>query len=134
MLCFVMALKSPAASADWGTVQRVFEQTLTSVCNQDDADFQVIVVCNHKQQMRRPAHRSVHFLVTDLPVPDANASRETMTDKWTKLAHGLVLARELRPDFVMLMDADDLVSCRLAAHANRHQASNGWILKQGYAW
>jgi len=134
MLCFVMALKSPAASADWGMVQRVFEQTLTSVCNQDDGAFRVIVVCNHKPQLRRPAHRSVHFLVKDLPTPDVKASGETMMDKWTKLAHGLVFARELRPDFVMLMDADDLVSRRLADHANRNKDSNGWILKEGYHW
>src|SRR5262249_1750479 len=70
----------------------------------------------------------------DLSVPDIKAGFETMIDKWTKLAHGLVLAGELRPDFVMLMDADDLVSRRLAAHANRNKASNGWILKQGYNW
>ncbi len=108
-----MALKSPAASANWCTVQKLLQQTLTSVCNQDDPDFQVIVVCNHEPKLSRPVHRSVHFLVRDLPAPDVTAGHETMVDKWTKLAHGLVLARNFSPDFVMLMDADDLVSRRL---------------------
>jgi hypothetical protein len=92
------------------------------------------VVCNEKPQLRRPTHPSVHFLVKDLPTPDINKKGETMRDKWTKLAHGLVFAGKLGPDFVMLMDADDLVSRRLAGHANRNKASNGWILKQGYNW
>jgi len=131
MLCFVMALKSPAASANWSAVERLFEQTLTSVCNQDDPDFRVIVVCNQVPRLRSPAHHSVQFLVRDLPVPDLNA---TMLDKWTKIAHGLVVAANVRPDFVMLMDADDLVSRRLAGFANRNKASNGWILKKGYYW
>jgi hypothetical protein len=131
MLCFVMALKSPAASANWNIVERLFEQTLTSVCNQEDPDFRVIVVCNQVPRLRKPAHHSVQFLVRDLPVPTLNA---TMLDKWTKIAHGLIVAADLRPDFVMLMDADDLVSRRLAGFANRNKASNGWIFKQGYYW
>jgi hypothetical protein len=57
-----------------------------------------------------------------------------MIDKWTKLAHGLVVTRSLQPDFVMLMDADDLVSCRLAAFANANKTSNGWIFRKGYFW
>ena len=143
MLCFVMALKSAAASANWSTVQRLFEQTLASVCSQTNADFCAIVVCDDKPTLRRPVHRSVHFLVQEVPVPGVKANgeisieevyRQRKVDKWTKLAHGLVLAGEFRPDFVMLMDADDLVSCRLADHANRNKASNGWILKNGYNW
>jgi hypothetical protein len=139
MLCFVMALKSPAASANWSVVERLFEQTLTSVCNQDDPDFRVIVVCNQVPRLSKPAHHSVQFLVKDLPVPDVKAKHphfitETMLDKWTKLAHGLVVAGDVRPDFVMLMDADDLVSRRLASFANRNKASNGWIFRQGYYW
>ena len=131
MLCFIMALKSPAASADWSVVERLFEQTLTSVCSQTDPDFRVIVVCNQVPQLQRPPHASVRFLVRDLPVP---SKKTTMLDKWAKLAHGLVVAGELAPDFVMLMDADDLVSNQLSAFANRNRQSNGWIVKTGYYW
>jgi len=131
MLCFVMALKSPSASVNWTVVERLFEQTLTSVCNQDDPDFRVIVVCNQVPRLQRPAHHSVQFLVRDLPVPKIDAA---MSDKWTKIAHGLVIAADLRPDFVMLMDADDLVSRRLAGFVNRDKASNGWTFKKGYYW
>jgi hypothetical protein len=131
MLCFIMALKSPAASANWSAVERVFEQTLTSVCSQTDPDFRVIVVCNQLPRLQRPPHASVRFLLRDLPVP---SKKTTMLDKWTKLAHGLVVAGEFAPDFVMLMDADDLVSNQLSAFANRNRQSNGWIFKRGYYW
>jgi hypothetical protein len=131
MLCFIMALKSPAASANWSVVERLFEQTLISVCSQTDSDFRVIVVCNQVPRLQSPPHASVQFLVRDLPVP---TKKTTMLDKWAKLAHGVVAAGELAPDFVMLMDADDLVSNQLSAFANRNRQSNGWIFKTGYHW
>jgi hypothetical protein len=131
MLCFVMALKSPAVAANWETAEAVFDRTLTSVCNQDDPDFRVIVVCNQIPRLAGPAPPVVHFVVKDLPVP---GPASTMTDKWTKLAYGLVAARELHPDFVMLMDADDLVSRRLSGFVKKNNSSYGWIFKKGYYW
>jgi hypothetical protein len=113
-------------------VERLFEQTLTSVCGQIDPDFRVIVVCNQMPRLKKPPHASVRFLVRDLPVP--SKADPLQLDKWTKLAHGLVAAAELAPDFVMLMDADDLVSNRLSAFANLNRQSNGWIFKTGYYW
>jgi len=46
----------------------------------------------------------------------------------------MVRAGELQPDFVMIMDADDLVSNQIVQYANVHKESNGWMLKQGYIY
>ncbi len=57
-----------------------------------------------------------------------------MQDKWKKLSIGMIRAGTFNPDFIMIMDADDLVSRKLSQYANAHLTSNGWIFKQGYRY
>ena len=55
-------------------------------------------------------------------------------DKVNKLVAGLQRAREINADFVMLLDADDLVSCRLVAHVLSHPEADGWFVKRGWRY
>jgi hypothetical protein len=134
MICFIMGLKARAICKDWPRVESLASATLHSVCQQTDQDFSVIVVCNEIPRTTLPSGAPVTFIAKDFPLPGGIAGHENGLDKFRKLAHGLAAAREMKPDFVMLMDADDLVSRRLAEFANSNKASNGWMFETGYAW
>ncbi|MDX2212477.1 MAG: hypothetical protein SFY66_04230 [Oculatellaceae cyanobacterium bins.114] len=135
MLCFVIALKSKAVSKNWDVVSQLFEDSLRSAYHQIDPDFKIIAVCHETPQLHHTYDNRVEIINVDfLPPPSVAATDLTMQDKWKKIAVGMVRAREFRPDFVMLMDADDLVSCHLSQYVNAHKEANGWILKQGYRY
>jgi hypothetical protein len=129
-----MALKAKAVSVDWGRVESIFKRTLFSVCNQTDNNYQVIVVCNEIPSLARPVPDRVRFVIRDIPPPQANSGQANMKDKFVKLQHGLIVAKDYMPNFIMIMDADDLVSRRLAELAAQEKNANGWIFANGYRW
>ena len=134
MLCFIMALKSKLVSKDWERVSHLFENTIRSAYNQIDPDFKIIVVCHEIPRLSDQYDERVEVINVDFPPPSQIITELTMQDKWRKLAVGMIRVGELQPDFVMIMDADDLVSNRLSQFVNSNKSSNGWMLKQGYTY
>lgn len=135
MLAFVTSLRHPANSADYSRVESLLEQTLRSVCSQTDDDYVVIVVGNQRPSFALPPQ--VHFVAVDFPPPvtsgEIHAPRDAFVrDKGTKIAAGLIAARRFLPDQVMIFDADDFVSRRLAAHVKTHPSSPGWVISDGW--
>lgn len=133
MFCFVMALKSRKLSRDWERVCRLCNSSVRSACNQTCPDFRMIVVCHETPTLDDAFDARVEIINVDFPPPELDP-RRTMQDKWAKLAVGMVRAGEHRPDYVMIMDADDLVSNRLVDYAHAHPGENGWMFHQGYEW
>lgn len=135
MLAFITSLRHPRNSDDYGRVEALLAQTLASVSRQT-APHSVWVVGN-----RRPTDlpRDVNWVPVDFEAPSALDSPRTgvaavLRDKGTKLATGLLAARETAPDHVMFLDADDLVSRRLAALSAEDPAAAGWRIEHGYRW
>ncbi|MGA1194381.1 MAG: hypothetical protein ACO3ZG_08405 [Kiritimatiellia bacterium] len=54
------------------------------------------------------------------------------TDKGLKMLYGLARARQDRRAYVMFLDADDLVSNRLAGFVADHHGHHGWYFEKGY--
>ena len=140
MLCFIIALKSKSVSNDWQKVSRLFEASLHSAYNQIDPDLHILVVCHETPDLEKNYDERVELINVDFSPPalagleGLDRSKACMRDKWKKLSIGMIKAGELNPDFVMIMDADDLVSCKLSQYANAHLNSTGWIFKRGYRY
>lgn len=130
MLAFVMSLKSEASSRNWPLVSRLCERTLRSVCAQTCPDFRVFVGCRDVPELSLDDPR-LEFVSGDFPLPDDSleARRE---DKARKMAAALARALEADPSHVMLMDADDCVSRRLADFVVERPRANGWYIRTGY--
>ncbi|MEQ9359077.1 hypothetical protein [Coleofasciculus chthonoplastes] len=129
-----MALKSKAISTNWERVSGIFENSLRSAYNQIDPDFRIVVVCHETPKLQHSYDERVEIINVGFPPPTQVNTNLTMQDKWRKLAVGMIRVGELCPDFVMIMDADDLVNRRLAHYANTNLEANGWIFKQGYRY
>jgi hypothetical protein len=134
VLVFVGALMHPDFSADYGRVEDLLERTLASVCAQRDGAFRVTVVGNRAPRFALPVE--TEFVEVDFPAPRRGRgwSPETGFDKGTKVAVGVLAAMRHAPDHVMVFDADDFVSDRLAAFTNSDPDANGWYLTNGYAY
>ena len=137
MFVFIIPLKSQTVSKDWNKTCWLFERTLRSVCNQTSTQFSVLVVCHEKPGIDFVSPQ-VQYVQVNFPPPNKD---NTTDDKWyfkgdidknRKTLMGLYFARNLLPNYVMVVDADDCVSNKLVKYAEKHPASNGWFFNQGY--
>jgi hypothetical protein len=132
VLVFIIPIKSPKVATSWSTLCKLFERSLRSVCNQTSPEFRVLVVCNEKPEI--PFHHPhVNYLEVDFPVPVMDYSAK-MDDRAKKVVAGLLAVRELQPNHVMLVDADDCISKHIAAFVAKHPQSNGWFVDKGYEY
>lgn len=137
MIAFVTSLRHPQNSADYERVESLLHETLASVTNQDSEDYVVIVVGNRRPAASMPPR--VHFVEVDFPAPAPPSGPQTdlnsfVWDKGTKIGAGLLRARDFAPDYVMIFDADDYVSRRIADHATRHNGQPGWVVENGWIY
>lgn len=139
MLVFVVPLQSQATARSWGRVSQLFERCMQSVCRQTSSQFHVIVVC-HDRPDTTFQHPNLSYVEVDFSRPDitSGSAKEILnrkrTDKGRKQMRGLVEAAAFSPTHTMLLDADDLVSKRLAAFVTQSPQANGWYFKQGYRY
>lgn len=135
MLAFVIPVKHPARANSYPVTVGLLRRTLESVQAQTDRRFAVVVVCNE-----RPAWASddehcmfveVDFPANAPPTDVAQLHSWTFLDKGSKIAVGLMHAKRFDPTHVMLVDADDFVSRRLAAHVAANPAAPGWYVEKG---
>lgn len=138
MLTFITSLRHPQNSNSYDRVEKLLEKTLASVCAQTSDDYRVIVVCHRVPKIRYDA-RFVEFVLVDFPAPSNVAGPVTgiqavRLDKGTKILAGILEARKYDPTFIMIFDADDRVSNRLAEYASAHPSENGWYFYEGYTF
>jgi hypothetical protein len=135
VLAFITSLRHPANAADYAAVEELLEGSLRSVCAQDHHEFVVIVTGNRAPSFELPPR--VHFVPVDFAPPPAeagpHASRSSFVlDKGSKIGIGLVAARRFDPDMVMIFDADDFVSRRLAGFVATQPHPRTWVVEDGY--
>ena len=112
MIYFGITLRSKAVSKNWAHVVADFTRTLDSVYQQTDPDFRVIVACHDLPKLEREYDSRVEFLQTDVPTP--TTPFEMMQDKGYKLSMIGKRIREYGGGYTMIVDADDLISNRVA--------------------
>ena len=130
MLYFGIPLKARKVSADWDRVTELLDNTLRSIFNQSDPDFKVFVACHDVPEVRHRDDPRLEFLPVDFAPPIFRD--EQMVDKHRKRE---VIGSRLRAEgggYMMFVDADDLVSNRIAAYVHRDQAPRGYVITDGY--
>jgi len=140
LLNFVIPLKSARVSQNWSLASQLLEQTVRSACAQTHPDFHVLIICHEKPTgVNFPQNCSVieaPFAPPSLTVADGLNTDDALftmrSDKGRKLLYGLELVRSNGGRYVMFLDADDLVSNRLASFVAEHQGEHGWYIDAGY--
>jgi hypothetical protein len=135
MLIFIVPLRSPETCLDWNTVSTLCNDTLDSLTKQNSEEYQILLVCN-KPPLNLIDHDRITVVQASFPIPSSRSER--FGDIYRKIKRGMVEAKRLqlvKPDssaFVMRVDADDLVSDRLASFVQGHPDRDGWYFPTGY--
>jgi hypothetical protein len=133
LLGFLIPLKSKEMSSDWGLTSSLLRQTLDSICRQSCQAFHVIVVCHDRPGWEAIRNSAIEFMEVAFPPPAERAAHLMRKDKERKLELGLHRLVQLGCDWVMKMDADDLISREACAFIDKAN-SDVVIFKKGIVW
>ncbi len=129
---FCIPLMPKANAGDWSQVCRVFRQTLYSLEGQSNQNFKVLLAAQDLPDF----FSDIDLDIVHVPAPwtvEDDKSHKLRDKRWKKS----VLLRHVRQagdGYVMMLDADDLVSNRLVEHALNDRNPNGYIIETGYAY
>lgn len=131
MFVFIIPFRSCQTIDRWDYACNLLRRTLKSVCNQTDDDFRVLVVCSELPENIEP-HPQVEFIPVNLPTPDN--FQQGIRDSKIKVRIGCFYAQQYSPDFIMSVDADDLVSSRLVEYTKNNLKQHGFYFQKGYIY
>lgn len=150
MVYFVTCVKHPENSHSYEDTWKLLQNTLHSVCNQNDKDFQVLVMCNkildNFENDDKIFNTRLIELDWDAPttkdkwqinahVNNTEGMRYIKKDRGSKYSLALCELDKLNPssdDYVMFFDADDFLSPHLSGFLNTNPTSDIWGLYHGW--
>lgn len=144
MIHFVIPLRSAQVAASWDDVCALLDDTLRSIRNQTSDAHRTVLVCHETPPGLVPGDigrdGSLDVVNVDFDPPGRSGDREAVYaaqehDKFRKMQIGLRCAVDHTrddPGHVMFVDADDLVSNRIAAFVAEHPRADGWYVERGY--
>lgn len=94
-------------------------------------DIRVILVCSETPGGLPTDPR---LIVQPVSLPTPHTQYEKMTDKYLKNKAGLAVARDFAPAWLMMADADDLVSRRLVEFVSRQKPHEFWYAQTGWRY
>ncbi len=146
MIGFVVPLKPKANSKNWEQDLNLLEKTLRSICNQTKDKYRVYVISHDLPQIQFK-HPNLYFNLLPYPYAqflDINIDGvlgnfeengiEKGFDQGRKTMYGSKLAIEDGCNYIMSVDADDLISNRIASYVNDNPNNDGWYVDQGYIY
>lgn len=140
MMTFIIPVRHPANSSNWGRLKRNLTETVRSIAAQTHSDWRAIIVANEGSDLPPLPSRFdiewVTFAPNDRHAISSGTREEVLDafrfDKGRRVLRGMLRARNSR--FFMIVDDDDLVSRHIVAHAAEHPDANGWTVDSGYVW
>lgn len=132
MLGFAISLRSKRTTTDWDRAVLLLSRTLDSVLNQTSRDVRAVVGCHEYPDALSIADDRISFEQVDYPPPIYKD--EWVVDKQRKREIATLSAYRMGCTYVMPLDADDLVSNRLAEFVLGQGAEFGYIVEKGYEY
>lgn len=141
MIQFIIPVKSKKVTGSWDNFSKIFERTLKSVASQTSQNFRITVVCDEKPDVTFN-HPNVEYIHVDFDPPNLKGSPKEMhdglkeEDKSKKILKGVEFGKKYNADYLMVVDADDCISNKIAQFVdlNRNQNKPGWFFKKGYIY
>lgn len=144
ILNFVIPILHPQNAENWQVVKENLIETIRSVSGQDSNNWRAIIVANKEADLPDMPPKFEVKYVDFLPNPTFDVDKHDVEifrsnlrlDKGRRLLSGMLLAKEksTEDDYVMTVDGDDFISCRLASFVAKNPDSNGWYMPTGYFW
>ncbi|MGV1034457.1 MAG: glycosyltransferase family A protein [Microbacteriaceae bacterium] len=133
MLVFVTSLAHPDNVPDARRNDELLAQTLNSISRQTSGNYRVLIVAEGRPEIELGPN--VEFVPVDFPaVRDLGARKLRLENKGSKIGIGLIRAKQLGADYVMVCDYDDFIHRDLVAFVDKHPGEAGWYVHEGLFW
>jgi len=143
-ITFVIPFRSKTTSNDWDLHSRLLKRTIKSVLRQTSSNFQILVV--YSELPYDPvSHDKLSYL--RLPFDPIDIAliegHNELTDRFKfffmdhgrRIMYGAHRAIQAGTNYIMSVDADDLISNKIAEYVRDKDPSEaGWILKRGFVY
>ncbi|MEA3413730.1 MAG: hypothetical protein U9R74_19695 [Pseudomonadota bacterium] len=146
MLTFIIPVIAEEISDNRDLVLANLRKTLASVKNQTSPDWRALIVSQSRPKVDYVEDKIV-YVHADFPparkyaknarlsaVKRAVCRRANDLDRVRKIRVAAQALHRFRTDFVMLLEADDLVSNHLCEFVEKNRDANGWSIDKGYVW
>jgi hypothetical protein len=133
MLGFILSLRAKALARNWDHTIWLLHRTLDSIVNQTGTEYKIVIACHDLPPLPSSLAARTHLVSVAHPLPE-RTSDDMCVDKVLKVTAGIDWAVAEGCTYVMFVDADDLVSNRLAEWVEQHEGANGWFLGSGYEY
>jgi hypothetical protein len=130
-IAIIVPLIAPEVVKDWGYIQSCLNRTLHSVLKCNSVTLRIFVVCQSEPELMVEDPR-ICFVESKNAIPQDRTAQGN--DKAAKLAEGMLAASEFDPDYVMSVDADDLVSKELFDYVVNEPGYDAYCVEIGYEW
>jgi hypothetical protein len=133
MLLAIIPFIADGVAKDWPKAVACLERTLGSILGNPQKDLRAMVICQDRPPLKIKDERYI-FMESKLPKPDKQDYWAKSRDKGRKEVAAFDAAREISPEYVMLVDADDLISNSLVSYVYQRPDFDAFCLKVGYEW
>lgn len=127
----IIPLRAPETTSNWLAVSKNCKRTLNSVFQSTSSDYRIVLVC-HKAPDELKDDKHLQVVEMRLPIP--TDLKGYKSDKWKKLFEGAKLLRKEKFDYIMPLDADDLIHRRLIEWIVERPFSNGYRVHKGWVY
>ncbi len=150
MLGFIVAFRPKSKSKNWREDCMLLQHTLASICNQTEKNFKVFVIFSDMPEIIYD-EKKISFIKFPYELmyqkeliehqlkqtPSFNIKKNSRLeldfDKSRRIQFGCERAKEHNCEFLMSVDADDLISNKIVAFVNLHKEEPlGWYVEKGY--
>jgi hypothetical protein len=150
MLGFIIPFRQKSTSKNWPYHSALLKRTLISACAQTNDEFKVFVVftdmpeCEFAHPKITYVHYPYPFLnFNKIVIEEINKKQnenityiENAMDQGRRTLYGARFAIEAGCTYIMSLDADDLVSNKLAYFVSKNSKGKpaGWYIDKGYVY
>lgn len=136
-IVFLIPIASPRRAKDWHLACALFKQTLSSIFNSTNGNYSVVVTGHEPPNFQLPQDPRFKFVSLDYPLPPLKNGYypAAVKDKLIKLGEAWNYAKsKWNPEYVMKVDWDDLISCRLVEWLVSAKDEPGYLIRHGWIW
>lgn len=127
----IIPLRAPETTSNWPLVSKNCKRTLNSVFQSTSPEYEVVLVC-HQAPVDLDVHERLHVHKVNLPIPNDHEGYKM--DKGIKIAQGAKILREEKVDYLMPLDADDLIHRKLVEWIVNRPLCSGFRVKGGWVY
>lgn len=135
-IVFLIPFAPRRVKSKWETACAHLRQTLKSIHNSTSGNYRAVVAGHEAPDFDVAFDSRFIFLPLNHPIPShENSNVAGRLDKLTKIAAAWNYAKSTwNPNYVMKLDADDLISSRLVDWLENSGGEAGYLIKYGWVW